>query len=89
MEEARALQAVEQEELGHNPRGGMAAKVLVSRRLQLPSCPAHAKRCSCLVAGLLGSGCTGCHLCWPAVAAGADWLASCGAGENWLAGAVA
>ena len=29
IEEARALQAVEQEELGHNPKGGMAAKVLV------------------------------------------------------------
>lgn len=30
MEEARALQAVEQEELGHNPKGGMAEKILVS-----------------------------------------------------------
>lgn len=29
LEEARALQAAEQEQLGHNPRGGLGAKVLV------------------------------------------------------------
>lgn len=32
LEEARALQAVEQEELGHNPKGGMAAKVRCAAR---------------------------------------------------------
>lgn len=51
MEEARALQAVEQEELGHNPKGGMAAKVLVSALACRAWCCCcarmmHAKQCS-------------------------------------------
>lgn len=33
LEEARALQAAEQEQLGHNPRGGLGAKVLVGGTL--------------------------------------------------------